>query len=213
MYTTQSYVFSSSHVQIWELDHKKDWTPKNWCFWTVVLEKTLGSRLDSKEIKADNPKGSQPWISTGRTDAEAGASALRPPDLKSWITGKDTDAGKDWKQEEKGTTENEMVGWHHQLNWHESEQAPRNSEGQVSLVWHSPWGCRESDMTEQWNNNIIHLRKKKLSKLQKIFCTNKTCKMPVANIIFNNEKEWLPNKFRNKDIRSHHSYSRFYQTF
>ena len=120
--SSQSYGFSSSHVWIWELGHKEGWVPKNWCFWTVV-EKTLESPLDCKEIQPVNPKGNQSWIFIGRTDVEA--PTLWPPDVKSQLTGKDADAGKDWRQEEKGTTEDEMVGWHHWLNGHEFEQAPR----------------------------------------------------------------------------------------
>ena len=103
-------VFSSSHVWMWELDSKESWVPKNWCFWTVVLEKTLESPLDFEEIQPVNPKGNQPWIFVGRTDAEAEALILWPPDVKSWLIGKDPDAGKDWRQEEKGMTEDEMVG-------------------------------------------------------------------------------------------------------
>ena len=113
---SQSYGFSSSHVQMWELDHKEGWVRKNWCFWTVVLEKTLESPLDWMEIKQVNPKGNQPWIFIGRTGAEAEALILWPLDVKSRLTGKDPDAGKDWGQEEKGATEDEMVGWHHRLN-------------------------------------------------------------------------------------------------
>ena len=111
-------VVSSCHVWMWELDHKEGWVPKNWCFWTVVLEKTLESPLDYKEIQQVHPKGIQSWIFIGRTDAEAEAPILWPPDAKSRLTGKDPDAGKDWGQEEKGTTEDEMVGRHHQLNGH-----------------------------------------------------------------------------------------------
>ena len=121
---SQSYVFSSSHVWIWELDHKEGWVPNNWCFWTVVLEKTLKSPLDCKEIKLIHPKGNQSWILIGRTDAEAEASILWPPVAKTWLIRKDPDAGKDWRQEEKGVTEDEMVGWHHQLNGYEFAQAP-----------------------------------------------------------------------------------------
>ena len=108
-------VFSSSHVWIWELDYKENWAPKNWCFWTVVLEKTLESPLDCKEIKPVHPKGHQSWIFIGRTDVEAETPILWPPDVKSWLIGKDPDAGKDWRREEKGMTEDEMVGWHHRL--------------------------------------------------------------------------------------------------
>ena len=110
------YGFSSSHVWMWELDYKESWAPKNWYFWTVVLEKTLENPLDCKEIKQVSPKGNQPWIFIGRTDAEAEVPILWLPDAKNWLIGKDPDAGKDWRQEEKGTTEDEMVGWHHWLN-------------------------------------------------------------------------------------------------
>ena len=126
--SSQSYGFSSSHVWMWELDHKEGWGPKNWCYRTVVLEKTLESPLDSKEIKPVNPKGNQSWIFIGRTDAEVESPILWSPDGKSQLTGKDSDAGKDWGQEEKGLTEDEMVGWHHWLNGHEFEQTPRDSE-------------------------------------------------------------------------------------
>ena len=104
--SSQSYGFSSSHVWMWVLDHKESWVPKNWCFWTVVLDKTLESPMNCKEIKPVNPKGNQSWIFIGRTDAEAEAPILRPPDVKNWLIGKDPDAGKDWRQEEKGMTEN-----------------------------------------------------------------------------------------------------------
>ena len=107
---------------MWELDNKESWAPKNWCFWTVVLEKTLESPLDCKEIKPVHPKGNQSRIFIGRADAEGETPILRPPDAKNWLIGKDPDAGKDWRQEEKGTTEDEMVGWHHWLNGHEFEQ-------------------------------------------------------------------------------------------
>ena len=119
--SSQGYGFSSSHVWIWELDYKESWAQKNWCFRTVVLENTLESPLDSKEIQLVHPKGNQSWIFIGRTDAEAGGPVLWPPDAKNWFIWKDPDAGKDWRQEEKGTTEDEMVGWHHRLNGHEFE--------------------------------------------------------------------------------------------
>ena len=117
--SSHSYRFSSSHVWMAELDHKENWAPKNWCFWTVVLEKTLESPLDSKEIKPVNPIGNQSWISIGRTDVEADAPILWPPDAKNWLIRKDPDARQDWRQEEKGMTEDEIVGWHHWLNGHE----------------------------------------------------------------------------------------------
>ena len=143
--------FSSSHVWMWELDHKESWVLKNWWFWTVVLEKTLESPLDCKEIKPVHPKGNQSWLFIRRTDAEAETPILWPPDAKNWLIGKDPDAGKDWRQEEKGTTEDEMVGWHHWLNEHEFKQAPGICDGQGRLAWCSPWGLKESDMTEQLN--------------------------------------------------------------
>ena len=135
---SQSYCFSSSHTWIWELDCKEGWVPKNWCFQTAVLEKTVKSPLDCKEIKLVNSKGNQPWIFIGRTDAEA--PVLWPPDLKSPFIGKDPTAGKDWEQEEQGVTEYEMVGWHHCLNVHKFEQTPGDSEGQRSLSCCNPWG-------------------------------------------------------------------------
>ena len=139
---SQSYGFSNSHVWMWELDHKGGWTLKNWCFWTVVMGKTLESPLESKEVKPVNPKGNQPWIFIRRMDAEA--LIFWRPDAKSWLTGKDPDAGKCWRQEENGMTQDEMVGWHHQQEGHEFEQAPGDDEGQGSLAGCSPWGHKES---------------------------------------------------------------------
>ena len=130
---------------MWELDYKEIWMPKNWCFWTVVLEKTLASHLDYK-IKPVNPKGNQSWIFIGRTDTEA--TILQLPDAKNWFIWKDPDAGKDWRQEEKGTTEDEMVGWHHWLDGCGFEQAPGDGEGQGSLACCSPWSRKELDITE-----------------------------------------------------------------
>ena len=121
------------------------WVQKNWCFWIAVLQKILESPLDSKEIKPISPKGNQLQIFTGRTDAEA--PILWPTDAKSQLIGKDSDAGKDWRQEEKGVTEDEIVGWHHQLNGYEFEQAPGDSDEQERLACCSLWGHKESDMT------------------------------------------------------------------
>ena len=143
--------FSSSHVWMWELVHKEDWVPQNWCFQTVVLEKSLESPLDCKKTKSVNPKGNQPWIFTGRTDADAEILILWPPDVKNRLIGKDPDAGKDWRQEEKGTTEDEMVGWHPRLNGQEFEQALGVGDRQGSLMCYSPWGRKESDTTERLN--------------------------------------------------------------
>ena len=125
---SQSYGFSSSYGWMWELDHKEGWALKNWCF-QIVLEKTLESPLDCKEIKPVHPKGNQSWIFIGRTDAEAEVLILWPPDAKRQLTGKDPDAEKDWGQEEKRATEDEMVGWHYRLNGHEFEQTQGDSEG------------------------------------------------------------------------------------
>ena len=130
---------------------KESWAPKNWCFWTVMLEKTLESPLDCKEIKPIYLKGNQSCIFIGRTDGEAEAPILWSPYAKKWLIGKDPDAGKDWRQRDKGSTEDEMIGWHHQLDGHEFEQALGVGDGQGSLVCCSPWGRNESDMTEQLN--------------------------------------------------------------
>ena len=117
----QGYGFSSGHVWMWELDGEENWVPKDWCFWTVVLEKTLESPLDCKEIQPVHPKGDQSWVFFGKTDDEAETPILWPPHAKSWLIGKNPDAGRDWGQEEKGTTEDEVTGWHHRLDGHESE--------------------------------------------------------------------------------------------
>ena len=142
---------NKSNVRMWELDHKEGSVPKNWCFQIVVLEKTLESPLDSKEIKPVSSKGNQPWMFIGRTDAEV--PILWPPAAKSQHVGKDPAAGKDWRQKEKREAEDEMVGGHHWLNGHEFEQTLGDCEGQGSLVCCSPWGVKESDTTERLNNN------------------------------------------------------------
>ena len=139
---SQSYGFPSSHVWMWEMDHKEGWEPNNWCFWTAVLKKTLERPLDCKKIKPVNPKGNQSQIFIGRTDAGAEALILWPPDVKNWLIRKDSGTGKDLRQEEKGTTEDEMVRWHHWLNGHEFEQTLGNCEAKGSLACCSPWGCR-----------------------------------------------------------------------
>ena len=133
---------------MWELDYKESWAPKNWCFLTVVLDKTLESPLDCKEIQPVHPKGDQSWVFMGRTDAEAETPMLWPPDVKSWLIGKDS---KDWGWEEKEMTEDEMAGWQHQLDGHEFEQAPGVGDGQVSLAWCGSWGHKESDTPEPLN--------------------------------------------------------------
>ena len=156
---SQSYDFSSSHVQVWELDHKKGWAPKNWCPQTVVLEKTLESPLDSKEIQPVNPKGNQHWIFIGNTNAEAKSPILWSPNVKSQLIGKDPVAGKDWGQEEKRVAKDKMVGWSHQLSGHESERW-------WSPACCGPWCHRESDMTWLLNrSNKVILNNKYLSKI------------------------------------------------
>ena len=139
--SSQSYGFSSSHIWMRELDYKESWMLKNWCFWTVVLEKTLQCPLDGKEIYPVHPKGKQSRTFIGRTDVEAETPILRPPNAKNWLIWKDTDAGKDWRQE-KGMTEGEMIGWHHRLDRHKFEQALGVGDGQGSLACCSPWGRR-----------------------------------------------------------------------
>ena len=143
--------FPSDHVWMWELDYKESWVPKHWCFWTVVLEKTLESPLDCKEIQPVHPKGDQSWVFIGRTDVEAETPVVWLLDVKSRLIGKDPDAGKDWGQEEKGMTEDEMAGWHHQLDGREFEWTPGTDDGQGGLACCSSWGHKESDTTE-WLN-------------------------------------------------------------
>ena len=147
---------------MWELDYKESWALKNWCFWTVVLEKTPESHLDSKEIQPVHLKGDQSWVFIGRTDAEAETPILWPPDAKTWLIGKDPEAGNYWRREEKGTTEDEKVGWHHWLNGHAFESTLGVGDGQWGLVCYGSWGCKERDTTEQLNwtefiskNNVL----------------------------------------------------------
>ena len=148
--SSQSYGFSSSHVWMWDLDHKESWASKNRYFWTVVLEKTLESPLDCKEIQPVHPKGNQFGKFIGRTDVEAETPKLCPPDAKNWLILKDPDAGKEWRQEKKGMTD-EMVGWHHWLNGHVFGQALGVGDEQWSLECCSPWGSKNFNTTE-WLN-------------------------------------------------------------
>ena len=134
---------------MWGLDCEESWAPKNWCFWTVVLEKILESPLDYKEIQPVHSEGDQPWMFIGRTDAEGETPILWPPHAKSWLIGKDSDARRDWEQEEKGMTEDEMAGWHHWLSAHESGWTPRVGDGQGGLACCDSSGSKESDTTEQ----------------------------------------------------------------
>ena len=151
--SSQGYGFSSSHAWMWELDHKESWAPKNSCFRTVVLEKTLENSLDCKEIQPVHPKGDQSWVFIGRTAAEVETPIIWPPDVKSWLTWKDPDAGKDWGQEEKGTTEDEMAGWHHWLDGHGFGETPGVGDGQGGLACCGSWGRKELDMTERLKNS------------------------------------------------------------
>ena len=145
---------------MWELDCEESWALKNRCFWTVVLEKTLESSLNCKEIQPVHSKGDQFWVFFGRTDAEAETPILWPPHSKSWLTGKYSDAGRDWGQEEKGMTEDEMAGWHHWLDGHESEWTPGVGDRQGGLACCSSWGHKESDTTEQLNwTELKHILK------------------------------------------------------
>ena len=142
------YGFSSGHVWMWELDHEEGWAPNNWCFWTVVLEKTLESPLDCKKIQPVHSKGDQSWVFFGRNDVKAETPVLWPPHVKSWLIGKDSDAGRDWGQEEKGMTEDEMAGWHLWLDRRESEWTLGVGDGQGGLACCDSWGRKESDMPE-----------------------------------------------------------------
>ena len=136
---------------MWRLDSKESWILKNWWFWNVVLEKTLESPLDCKEIQPFHPKGDQSWVFIGRIDAKAETPILWPPHAKSWLIGKDLDAGRDWGQVEKGTTEDEMAGWHHRLDGHEFEWTPGVCDGQGGPACCDPWGRKELDTTERLN--------------------------------------------------------------
>ena len=147
--SNQGSGFSSSHVWMWKLNCEESWAPKNWCFWTVVL-KTLESPLDCKEIQPVHPKGDQSWVFTGRTDAKAETPILWPPHAKSWLIGKDTDAGRDWGQD-KGTTEDEMARWHHPLDGHEFEWTLGVGDGQGGRACRDSWGRKESDTNERLN--------------------------------------------------------------
>ena len=149
---------------MWDLDCEEGRALKNWCFWTVVLENTLESPLDCKEIQPGHPKREQSWVFIGRTDVEAETPILWPPHAKSWLTGKDSDAGRDWGQEEKGMTEDEMVGWHHQLNGHEFGWTPGVGDGQGGLACCGSWGREESGTIERlnWSENFYYNAAKKV---------------------------------------------------
>ena len=148
---------AAAATSMWELNYKQSWAPKNRCFWTVMLEKTLESPLDCREIQPVHPKGDQSWVFIGRTDVEVETPILWPPHAKSWLIGKDPDAGRDWGQEEKGMTEDEMVGWHHRLHGHGFGWIPGVGDGQGGLACCGSWGRKESDMSEWLNWTELHL--------------------------------------------------------
>ena len=201
---------------MWELDHKESWVLKNWCFCTVELEKTLESPLDCEDIKPVNPKGNQSWIFTGGTDAEAEAPIIWPPDGKSQFIGKEVDNGKVWRQEEKGTAEDEMAGWHHWLNgrvWASSG----SGDGQGSLVCCSPWGRKDLDKTELLNNNNSHSY---MTAEKAIALTIWTFVGKVISLLFNTlfhkfvialrlagliflQSKWLSRVFSNTTVQNH----------
>ena len=155
--SSQNFGSSSGHVWMWEVDYKESWVPKNWCFWIVVLEKTLESPLDCKEIQPAHPKGNQSWVFTGSSDVDAETPKLWPPDVKNWFIWKDHDAGKDWRQEEKDMTEDDMVGWYYQLNRHEFGKLWELVIDRESwLVCCSPWGHKELDTIERPNRTKVN---------------------------------------------------------
>ena len=170
---------------MWELDCEESWAWKNWCFWTVALEKTLESPLDCKEIQPVHPKGNQSWVFFGRNDANAETPVLWPPHEKSWLIGKDPHAGRDWEQEEKGTTEDEMAGWHHRLDGREFEWTPGVGEGQGGLACCNSWGRKESDMTEwlNWTELILisNINKSSHTNVFILILTNKTVSKKSKN--------------------------------
>ena len=171
---------------MWELDCEESWALKNWCFWTVVLEKTLESPLDFKEIQPVHSEGDQPWDFFGGNDAEIETPVLWPPDAKSWLIGKDPDAGRDWGQEEKGTTEDEMVGWHHWLDGHEFGWTLGVGDGQGGLACWDSWGCKESDTTERLNWTELNWTEQ-----EKV---NTSLKGHNASSYHNRKRQWVKNK-------------------
>ena len=192
---SQSYGFSCSRVWMWELDYKESWVPKNGCFWTVVLEETFESLLDFKEIKPVNPKGNQSWIFIGRTDAEAEAPIFWPPDLKNWLFGKDPDVGKDWRQEEEGTTYHEMVGRHH---WHEGHNLSKLWEFVMERKgWHAAvHGVTKTDMTEPLNwTGLLGNNYLTIMEILKYFDVNNNDKNKIFHNCSTQLKQWLKQMF------------------
>ena len=185
---------------MWELDCEESWAPKNWCFWTVVLEETLESPLDCKEIQPVHPKGDQSWVFIGRTDVEAETPILWPPDAKIWLIGKDPDAGRDWGQEEKGTTEDEMAGWHHGLNGHEFGKIQGVGDGQRGLACCYSWGCKELDMTEPLNWTELN-RKQNTQELERksMLTGREALKFLTAGLPHHSMLGWEPLYKQSKD--------------
>ena len=169
--SSQGYGFSCGHVWMWDLDCEEGWAQKNWCFWTVVLEKTLESPLDCMEIQPVHSEGDQPWDFFGRNDAKAETPVLWPPHAKSWLIGKGSDAGRDWGLEEKGTTEDEMAGWHQWIDEHESGWTLGVGDGQGGLACYDSWGRKESDMTEHliWTDRVLGPQHMNLGRWNKIY--------------------------------------------
>ena len=168
--SSQGYGFSSGHVWMWELYYKESWAPKNWCFWVVVLEKTLQSPLDCKEVQPVRPKGDQSWVFIGRTDVEAETPIFWPPDAKSWLIWKDPDAGKDWRQEEKGTTKDEMAGWHHRLDGHEFGWTSGVGDGVLQSM-----GLQSQTRLSDWTELKKRLRKSSVDMIsEKLFSNIKS---------------------------------------
>ena len=172
---------------MWELDCEESWVLKNWCFWTVVLEKTLESPSECKKIQSVHPKGDQSWVFIGKTDFEAETPILWPPYVKSWLIGKDPDAGRDWGQEEKGTAEDEMAGWHHRLDGHEFGLTPGVGDGQGGLACCNSWRGKESDTTERLNWTTIFTKSQQCfrysSNLKKCLLTFLTLKLYFVKVI------------------------------
>ena len=162
---------------MWELDYKENWAPKNWCFWTVLLEKTLESPLDCKEIQPVHPKGDQSWVLFGRNDAKAETPVLWPPYAKSWLIGKDSDAGRDWGQEEKGTTEDEMAEWHHRLDGHEFEWTPGVGDVQGGLACCGPWVAKSRTQLSDWTDWLGSVTQSCLT-----LCDPMDCSLPGSSV-------------------------------
>ena len=173
---------------MWELDCEEGWAPKNWCFWTVVLEKTLQSPLDCKDIQPVHPKGDQSWVFLGKTDAEAETPILWPPDVKIWLIGKGPDAGKYLGKEEKGTTEDEMVGWHYRLDGHGFGWTPGVGDGQGGLVCCSSWRRNESDMTEwpSWTDLMHIYTEAENYMIYQLFFQRRSKQWPATQVIWKN---------------------------